>query len=274
MNGPDALYVYALLPDPGPAPAPLGAGIEDSPLHLVRDEAGGLAALVHHAKAQPYEGADDDVRRWIVAHDRAVEAAWRAAGSVLPMTFNVLVPAGVDGSGEDQSAEERLRSWLVSHREDLTSRLSALHGLAEYRVEITLDNTEALAADDRARELATQMESSPPGLRRLLGKRLEGLRRESAESFADRLYATTRRRLTAVAEDLLERRRSVRNTEETDVLTVALLVRESEVTSLGLVLAELDEEYPALRVRFLGPWPPYSFTEVQPDAERGAENAS
>ncbi|MFS2291391.1 gas vesicle protein GvpL/GvpF [Actinomadura hallensis] len=252
----EALYVYAVLADPGDGAGPRGAGIDGAPLRLVRAAGCGLAALVHEAPAQPYQGPDDDVRRWIRAHDEAVENMRRAAGGVLPMTFNVLVAPGPDGD-----AETRLRAWLRDRGDDLRRRLGRLRGRAEYRVEITLDSAEVAADDASVLEIEERMRDASPGLRRLLGKQLDAKRKAAADVLADELHADARRRLSAVAEDLADRRRAVRGPGEIDVLSLALLVHDDEVENLGLVLADLQDAHHAVRVRFLGPWPPYSFTE-------------
>ncbi|WP_141577292.1 GvpL/GvpF family gas vesicle protein [Actinomadura sp. WMMA1423] len=264
----EALYVYGLVADPPAGAEPPGEGIDGAPLRLVRAGDCGLAALVHEAPAHPYQGPDDDVRRWIRAHDDAVEAMRREVGGVLPMTFNVLVAPGPDGD-----AASRLRSWLRQNRDDLHARLDRLRGRAEYRVEIVLESAAVPAGDDSVREIEERMRDSPPGMRRLLGKQLEAKRRAAAESLADELHADARRRLGAVAEDLADRRAATRRPEETEVLSLALLVHDDDVEDVGLILSELQESHPAVRVRFLGPWPPYSFTgdELEtPDAAPAA----
>jgi hypothetical protein len=264
----EALYVYGLVADLPPGTEPPGAGIDGAPLRLVRAEDCGLAALVHEAPTQPYQGPDDEVRRWIRAHDDAVEGMRRAAGGVLPMTFNVLVAPGPDGD-----AASRLRAWLRQNRDDLRARLERLRGRAEYRVEIALESAAVPTGDASVQEIEERMRDSSPGLRRLLGKQLEAKRRAAAESFADELHADARRRLGAVAEDLADRRAAARRPEETEVLSLALLVHDDEVDDVGLILSDLQESHPAVRVRFLGPWPPYSFTGDElatPDAARAA----
>ncbi|MZE78304.1 GvpL/GvpF family gas vesicle protein [Streptomyces xinghaiensis] len=264
---PRALYVYALLPDPGEALPDTVTGIDGRPLRLVGDGPGGPVALVHATAPAPYQGPDEDVRRWIVEHDRAVDAAWQLTGAVLPMTFNVLVRPE-----EGRSAEQRLLSWLAERRDELTARLDELAGHAELQVEITLDREAAAVSNERARSLMADMAESSPGVRRLLAKRLEMARREASEQLADTLYADARRRLAAVSEDLQDRRRAVRDPGETDVLSVSLLVRQDGIETVGRVLAEIQDEQPAVRIRFLGPWPPYSFADLG-HGPGGAEEA-
>ncbi|UYM26214.1 GvpL/GvpF family gas vesicle protein [Streptomyces albus] len=57
---------------------------------------------------------------------------------------------------------------------------------------------------------------------------------------------------------------------EVSVFAGALLVRREEIDTVGALLAALQEEHPAARIRFLGPWPPYSFTELLTARRRGA----
>src|SRR5690606_1087540 len=186
----EALYVYAVLADPGDGAGPRGAGIDGAPLRLVRAAGCGLAALVHEAPAQPYQGPDDDVRRWIRAPDEAVENMRRAAGGVLPMTFNVLVAPGPDGD-----AETRLRAWLRDRGDDLRRRLGRLRGRAEYRVEITLDSAEVAADDASVLEIEELMRDASTGLRQLPGKQMDAKREAADDVLVDDMHAESTRRL-------------------------------------------------------------------------------
>ncbi|MER5480353.1 GvpL/GvpF family gas vesicle protein [Streptomyces sp. NPDC002734] len=252
-----ALYVYALLPDVPGDPADGVTGLDDRTLRVVRAPGTGLAALVHDGPAEPFEGGDETVRRWVVEQDRAVVAVWERTGAVLPMTFNVLVAPGAEAG-----AEERLCAWLGERAEELSGRLRELDGRAELRVELTVDREAATGDDERARALEAEMADRSPGMRRLLAKKLEGLRKEASERLADSIHADVRRRLAAVVEDIRDRTRSVRDPREAEVMSAALLVPATEIETVGTVLADVQDSHPAVRVRFLGPWPPYSFTEL------------
>jgi hypothetical protein len=255
-----ALYVYAVVPD-RPGAADGVTGVDGRPLRLLTAPGTDLAALVHDAAPVPYQGPDEDVRRWVAEQDRAVVEVWERTGALLPMTFNVLVAP--DTSPENpRDAEDRLRDWIASRAAGLRSRLEALAGRAELRVEITVDRTAGARDDERARALEAEMENRSPGLRRLLAKQLEQIRRESSERLADVLHADVRRRLLAVTEDLRERSRTVRDPGEVDVLSAALLVPTRDIEAVGAVLAAVREEQPATRIRFLGPWPPYTFADL------------
>ncbi|MGV9288287.1 GvpL/GvpF family gas vesicle protein [Streptomyces sp. NPDC003719] len=256
-----ALYVYALLPDRQGA-ADGVTGLDGRPLRLVAVEGTGVAALVHDADPAPFQGADDQVRRWVAEQSGAVTTVWERAGSLLPMTFNVLVD-GDTASG--RSAEQRLGDWIREQREDVTGQLRALSGRCELRVEITLDRAAAATADGPAADPeGTEGDTRSPGLRRLLAKQREQREKNAAGQLADTLHAGIRRRLLAVAEDLRDRAPARRTPGETDVLCAALLVRHEDIDAVGAVLSDAQAGRPGLRIRFLGPWPPYSFTETRP----------
>ncbi|MFF0114192.1 GvpL/GvpF family gas vesicle protein [Streptomyces prasinus] len=262
-----ALYVYALLPD-RPDAADGVTGIDGRPLRLVRVPGTSVAALVHDAAPAPLEGGDDQVRRWVEEQSRAVDTVWERTGSVLPMTFNVLVaaePSPEDGtaagSPAGRSAEQRLTEWVTEQAADIGGQLEGLAGRCELRVDITVDRTAATAGGTGG-----AAEGGPdglsPGMRRLMAKQREHRSRATAGQLADTLHAETRQRLLAVAEDYRDRGPTHRVAGETDVLCAALLVRREDIDAVGAVLTDLRARQPAVRVRFLGPWPPYSFIDT------------
>lgn len=249
------LYVYAIVPSTLSAEA-LGTGINAVPLELVA-VAEGLAAVVHEHNAAPFDGADADVERWILEHGNVVERSWETAGTVLPMSFNVIVAAG-DGA----TAGERLAEWLGESAAALTERLDALKGRVELRVEISLDQHAAAESSTEIAGLREEMQQRPAGVQRLLQKRLDKMEREITDELADRLYPDYRRRLASLSENLVENRRAHRPAGFVSVLTVAVLVGQDDVQKVGLELTSIGEEQPAAQIRFLGPWPPYSFADV------------
>jgi hypothetical protein len=268
------LYVYAVVAG---APAELGTGIDGAPLDLV--PAADVGAVVHRHTGGPYQGPDDDVRRWIVEHSDVVDRLWQAGVPVLPMSFNVIVapggghgPAGdpdgdhadrADGAyGDDAAARRRLERWLDAHGANLRARLEELRGRVELRVDVALDQHGVGERDAAARAVRAELEARPPGVQRLLRRRLDRLERDAADTLADELYPVLRRRLARVAEELTENRRSRPSEGLVPVLTVSLLVPREAVPSVGRELAAVRHEHPAARIRYLGPWPPYSFADV------------
>ncbi|MYR41928.1 GvpL/GvpF family gas vesicle protein [Streptomyces sp. SID5910] len=263
-----ALYVYALLPERQGA-ADGVTGLDGRPLRLAAVPGTGIAALVHDATPAPFQGDDDQVRRWVAEQSEAVTTVWERVGSLLPMTFNVLVAAD---AASGRSAEQRLGEWVGEQEDDITGQLRALTGRCELRVEVTLDRATATADGPAVSPGEAQDDARSPGMRRLLAKQREQSEKNTAGQLADTLHAGIRRRLLAVAEDLRDRGPAHRAPGETDVLSAALLVRHEDIDAVGTVLSDAQAGQPALRIRFLGPWPPYSFTETRPQepAERHA----
>lgn len=262
------LYVYALVSAEGTVDAELGAGIDDEPLRTVTVP-GGLAAVVHACDPEPYQGPDSDVERWILEHSRVIDRAWETAGTVLPVSFNVIVSPG-DGEHADDRAEDRLAEWLADSAPDLLEHLEKLRGRVELRVEIAMAE-EAVATSSRELiELQEATASRPAGVQRLYRKRFEQRTREIAEKLADRLYPDYRRRLAAVAEELVENQRPGRSPGTVTVLTVSLLVPQEGVDAVGVELADIRDNQPGARIRYLGPWPPYSFADIPELGDSGA----
>ncbi|MFH5821023.1 GvpL/GvpF family gas vesicle protein [Georgenia sp. AZ-5] len=249
----ESLYVYAIVP--AATTGELGTGIDRTSLELV--PSGDVAAVVHRHSGAPYEGADDDVKRWVLEHGDVIERAWERAGTVLPVSFNVLVAAA-----EDASAQQRLQEWLARGAAALGERLDRLRDRVELRVEIALDPHVLAEQHPDAQNLLADMDGRPAGVQRLLRKKLDQLERDIADRVADDLYPEYRRRLAVISDELTENRSARTEPGTVAVLTVAVLVRRENMERVGLELAAIQQEQPAARIRYLGPWPPYSFAEV------------
>ncbi|MBD9723656.1 GvpL/GvpF family gas vesicle protein [Streptomyces caniscabiei] len=277
MTGEHALYVYALLRSETATTCEV-TGLDGCPTRLVHAPGTGIAALVHDAPATPYQGSDDQVRRWVRQQNEVVTTVWERTGSVLPMTFNVLVadessdessdePSPAGGSAGGRKAADRLTEWIAERAAEIDEQLRTLADRCELRVEMALDRR-ALGATPAPHTDAASTHRSA-GMRRLLAKQEEHSARQTAERLADQVHAEVRGGLLAIAEDLRDRGRTQQSPDETHVLSVALLTRQEDIDTVGGVLSELQARQPAVRIRFLGPWPPYSFTEL-PDPPTAA----
>jgi hypothetical protein len=260
MSG-ETLYVYAIVP--GGSPAPTGTGIDGSPLHTV--DADLVSAVVHTHHSSPYEGPDDDVKRWVLEHSDVIEECWTHAPSVLPVSFNVIA-RGSEESGA--TAEEQLRSWLQDTGQELMQRLTDLADTSELRVEINLDTDEFPQQEPDVAELKADLEGKAPGVRRLLEKRLQKVQKQLTEAAADRLYPEYRTRIAAQCLQLQDYATTQRPEGAVSVLSAACLVDSAHISRLGAELTKIQEETSAAQIRFLGPWPPYSFVDI--DAGVGA----
>lgn len=251
------LYVYAVVPADSPAPSV--TGIDGTSLEMVTARSG-AAAIVHRHGGEPYEGSDDDVKRRVLEHSDVVEDCWTHASSVLPVSFNVIVRAAEETSA---TAEEQLRQWLTESGEELTEKLDKLAETSELRVEITLDPSQYARDHAEVAELRAESESKPPGVRRLLQKRLETLQRQLTDQAADELYPDYRSRIAACSLTLQEYSPRQRRADAVPVISAACLMPTPQISDLGHVLSAIQAENPDAQIRFLGPWPPYSFVDLQ-----------
>ncbi|HEY4558842.1 MAG TPA: GvpL/GvpF family gas vesicle protein [Enteractinococcus sp.] len=254
---PTGLYVYALVPADTLTQADLPRGIDGAALDLV--PAGQLAAIVHECETEPYQGPDSDVKRWVLEHSQVVDDAWQAAGTVLPMTFNVIVAPATE---TEQTAQHRLGEWLTSSADTIRDHLEKLRNHVELRVDISLDEETVTASHPEVLELSKGLEDRPAGVQRLYRKRLEERTRQVAERIADQLYPQYRQRLVALAEDMVENSKPGRTPGMVTVLTASLLVHQDNVDAVGVALADIRDNQPGVQIRYLGPWPPYSFADV------------
>lgn len=253
---PSKLYVYAIVPAGDYTPKV--NGIDGSPVHLIGDTEG-PRAIVHTHDGGPYDGADDDVKRWVLQHSEVVEDGWQGAGSVLPVSFNVIVRPDAESGA---TSTDQLEGWLGESKGALSKRLGELDGTSELRVEISLDRDTFVEANDEVRRIKDDMEGRPAGVRRLLEKRLEKTEKELADREADDLYPALRARIAEQCLAIEEYRRPARNAGKTPILTASCLVTEPGIQNLGAELTAIQNELTDTEIRFLGPWPPYSFADI------------
>lgn len=249
----DRLYLYGIVTT---APADLGTGIDGMALRVVPGPEG-VAALVHDHEGEPYQGADADVERWVVEHSTAVERVWQHTGTILPATFNVIVAPTTE-----MTARRRLQDWLATHADSLRDRLGSLSGRVELRVEIGLDHHLTAGQHPDVVAARTELEDRPPGVQRLLRKRLDHLERDITEAVARERYDGYHQVLKRISDELDESHRAHPDPTTALVLSVSLLVPAGAVQDVGSALTAIQQDEPAARIRYLGPWPPYSFADV------------
>ena len=267
-DGTEMLYVYAIVP--GGDFTPAGTGIDGSALHIIGRDTG-PKAVAHRHSGGPFDGPDEDVRRWVLEHSEVIDDVWKTAGAVLPVSFNVIVRSDPD---TEATATQQLEHWLDDSAETLSRRLEELRDTSELRVELSLDGGLLEEVDAQVGDMRTEMESRPAGVRRLLEKRLEKTEKEIIDRAADRIYPEIRARIAAHCLDLEEHRSTSRESGLTPVIMASCLVRNTEITALGAELTALKKAQPALSIRFLGPWPPYSFADVSISEQRNTSSSA
>ncbi|UVI35337.1 GvpL/GvpF family gas vesicle protein [Brevibacterium spongiae] len=264
----DMLYVYAIVA--GDDYAPAVTGIDGSALHMVGRDTGPRAVVHRHTRG-PFDGPDDSVRRWVLEHSEVIDDAWQNSPALLPVSFNVIVRSDPE---TEATATQQLEHWLDDSAVMLSRRLEELCDTSELRVEIFLDGGLLEEVDAEVGEMRTETESRPAGVRRLLEKRLEKTEKEIVDRAADRIYPEIRARIAAHCLDIEEHRSTSRESGLTPVIMASCLVKSTDATALGAELTALKKAQPALSIRFLGPWPPYSFADVSISEERNPSSSA
>ena len=251
----EALYVYCIVP--GVQEVDLGpVGLEGAE---VRSLPGiGTSALVHECPAQPYQSKDRAVvEEWVGAHHRVVEVAWKRFGSVLPMSFDMIV-VGHDSA----SACENLIQWMLEKEDAFARQLERLAGKAEYGVRISWD-PKVIAADvlqstPELQEMERALQAKSAGLAYIERTKLERTLKERLEARAEEYFRSFYERISGCVEDIRVGR--LRKTEDGTqmLLNASCLVEKGDHERLGDLLDGIAE-MSGISVHFTGPWPPYSF---------------
>lgn len=247
MSERTGLYLYCIAPDRAEAdPLVLSApALDGGSVRVVR--VSGLLVVVHNCPPEPYQGSPDDVRTWILAHNAVVTQTWELTGNVLPMAFDSIVLA--DG---ERDAESVLAGWIEGHRDELSAQLIELDGKVELGVRVYYDApapTPDRAPVARGREYFQSQ----------LAKRRDAADRQvRLDAEANRIV----RGLSALSHSIrVNAPSALAQTEGVDpgreLLSMSLLVGREGIRDVGEFLDTVTDQ--GYRVRFTGPWPPYSF---------------
>jgi Gas vesicle synthesis protein GvpL/GvpF len=236
-----ALHVYGVVSAAAPLPGVL-RGRREASVRLVAY--GDLAAVVSEVDADARVGRDD-----LVAHARVLESLVEAS-TVLPVRFGVIV----------ETDEEVARNVLEPGESGLTELLHSFDGLIQLTVKAYHDQDEALKHLLRERSelrvLRDQTGKGPafyPAQLRLGEAIAAGL-----ETLVSSDAAMLHDQLTGIAERMV----LGDVTGQNQVLNAALLVQRSARTRTDEAIARLSRTLPdRLRLRYIGPQPPYSFVD-------------
>ena len=270
LNVSKLLYVYAILEADPTVLSMLERerlpGIDGQVVHAVAAE--GLLAIVSAVPPEEFDTAvlNERVRdlSWLApraATNQAVnERLFALADAVLPLSFGTVF--------RDSEGVERL---LRAEGQPLRDRVDRLRGQAEWVVTVQRDAATALAAvDQHSPELVAlrdQLASAAPGRAYLLRRQLEQTRRTAlarADDGATRQVLTI---LAATASAVYREDVPAAAAGETLARVSFLVPRTDEerwqTTVAQLAAAWAEQGY---TIRVTGPWPPYRFSTLQPEA--------
>ncbi len=232
-------WLYAVVPADA-VPAAVPSGVADAPVRLVTGD--GLAAVTSPVPLeQPVQEKLTDPA-WLEqaarGHHRVVQACFEAAPTVPFRLATVL------------HDEQRVRELLATHAERLAATLHQVAGREEWGVQA---------------KAATRRSAGPAP--RSGADYLRQRRAELARASADR------RRAVAAADDLhgaladlaeaAYRRPVAADDRRGLLLDAAYLVAREERAGFLESVRRLEADRPELRLRVTGPWPPYSFVDLE-----------
>jgi hypothetical protein len=243
------LYVYGVLAA-SEATIAIPAGVTGRQVRTVTDD--GLAALVSDLSADSLAAA-----REVRAHWRVLEEASRTA-TVLPVRFGTVM----DG---ERAVREQL---LEANAERLQSLLGELAGRVQLSVKGEYDEEsllrEVVASSPSIAALRERVRTMPDAagyydriqLGEMVAAQIEQRREDDAQTAMARLAP------------MAVQSRSQEPSSANQAFDLAFLVQRDAVEDFGRAVADLGETLAQrIRLRFVGPLPPFSFVEAELSAE-------
>lgn len=243
----EARYVYCVACNGGGSTLG-GIGLDGCEVYTIpyRD----ICAVVHACRPEPYNSDErKTVEGWVAAHEEVVEKAMELYGAVAPVTFNTLV------NGGDSQVEE----WLKKEYSRLKMLLEKLQGKDEYGIQIFLNSSslkEELEKSGELAELSRELEGKP-GIAYFYRQKAEKTLKDKMEARVKALFEEFYTAIRACVEDIHVGK--VKEPEgEIIIANLSVLVKREKLERLKKTLEDISGRK-GFRVRFTGPWPPYSF---------------
>ncbi len=226
------LYVYCLVEKIDRLTATI-RGISAAPVRLITIEDFQLLVSDFEGDAPP-----PVTRENVLAHDAVVRTVLNHA-TPLPFRFGT-VPT-----------EAQLRSYITTHRDALEAKLAQVRGCVEMSVKIISDTDET--------ESGWKKDDLSPGTAFLQQKQRELLGSERRAEEAKQVAAWLE---SQVGEYVRQEDVNLCPTEKLIVAAAHLIAREKIAEYRGR-LAEARKTRPELHFLVSGPWPPYSFSNIE-----------
>lgn len=185
------------------------------------------------------------------------------SGDVVPVhRESALVHAAVVRSMLDQTTplpfrfgtlvtEDQLRGYLTARRDGLFANLARVRGCVEMNVKIISESKEVLPGDQHAQE--------GPGTAFLAEKRREILGSDARAAEAKSVAGW----LEGILGEAVRETQIKTNLTDQLLLAAAHLVERGSVAQFREIVKAARAERPELKFLISGPWPPYSFANIE-----------
>jgi hypothetical protein len=227
------LYVYCLAEGVDQLNKTL-RGVSGEPVRIAKFE--DLSALVSVARTDAFKVT----RKNALAHHEVVRSITEQT-TPLPARFGTLVTV------------QQLSNYVSTHRQAIQAKLAHVRGGVEMNVRMigTITDTTAESKNEIV---------SGPGTAFLLEKRKEILRGEAGTAEKQQFSAWLREKLG----DLIkEEKISIVPSRSVVLVRADHLIERGDVQEYRTKMASAVEERPEVRCMVSGPWPPYSFANIE-----------
>jgi hypothetical protein len=258
----DACYLYCVAPAFGLSGLDL-RGLDD--VNVYQIVFGEISAVVHDCPAVPYAGDDERVQTWLLAHHAVIDAVWDQTGTVLPVTFDVII-RGDSG----QQARAQVVAWLEENYESFQDKLNSLQGKSELVIQVNWDRAAAMqeivSTDSEVGLLKEELQGKPKGMVFFYRQKIEKLVWQKADAVVEEICHTYLERIQALSiQTAVNKPKRLDNLEM--LLHLSVLIDREKISDVGMLLGELEARQ-GMFVHFTGPWPPYSFAMAPRDCEK------
>jgi Gas vesicle synthesis protein GvpL/GvpF len=212
-------------------------GVSGAEVRIVEFEED-LSALVSPCRSDAFQVT----RKNALAHHEVVGSITEQT-TPLPARFGTLVTI------------EQLRNYVSTHRPAIKAKLAHVRG----GVEMTVRMIRTIDGADTSQEFRNE-DVRGPGTAFLLEKRREILREEAGAGQKGQLSSWLREKLG----DLIKEEKISVTSSDTVILARAdHLIERVNVQEYRTRMATAVEERPEVRFMVSGPWPPYSFANIE-----------
>ena len=175
----------------------------------------------------------------------------------MPINFDTIIR-----EVSSNSAEQNLVAWLDGEYEGLRNVLQRVKNKVEFGVQISWDPRgvaqQIMRTNTEIQKMEADIAGKSKGLAYMHRQKIEGLLKQEMETTADTYFRDFFARIKQQVDEIkIEKTKKSENGLQM-ILNVSCLVNRDRSQDLGQALDSINN-MENFSVRFIGPWPPYSF---------------
>lgn len=261
----EARYLYCIA-DSGQSKDYGEIGLENNQVYTIPYKE--ICAVVHDCSAEPYDSDDEEkIKQWVKSHGEVLDQVMENPN------YTALIPAGFDTiiqAKEGHTVEETVKRWLEKELESLVRQLRKVENREEYGVQVLYDpewlSNNVETDSEEAQELREKIKNKSEGAAYMYKQQLEKLRKEKIDEKKESFISEFLELIKPTVNEAKREGTKDSQDQKKTLLNLPCLVEKGKYEELGEVLEGIDNRG-GFSVRFTGPWPPFSFTELETDGE-------